>query len=414
MKKIWIVNYYSTPPEYVSNPRHLEFAHYLTDAGYDVTIFSAGYLPGKKIDLVPDNQKYLEKRDGEHKFVHVKVKHYKGNGIDRMLSIFQFAYRLFKYRNRFEKPDIILHNIHAPFDYPVCWCAKKLKAKYIAEAWDLWPDGFVRFGLISPKNPLLPSAYAVERKMYENADRIIFSFAGGVDYLKERKWDKVNGGKIDLSKVYYINNGVNIAEFEDNKQKYVIDDKDLKDTEIFKVVYLGSVRLANNLKRLIDAAALLKQYTKFRFLIYGDGSDREYLKQYCEDKDITNVIFKEKMIPFHYVPYVVAQSDLNIMNYEKNFGIYGISSGKFFMYLAAGKPILCNVKISYCEIEKHNLGIAKDLETPQDYADAVLNLGNLDRSDYKAMCNRVKETAKEYDYKILSGKLLSVINQELK
>ena len=81
------------------------------------------------------------------------------------------------------------------------------------------------------------------------------------------------------------------------------------------------------------------------------------------------------------------------------------------MYLAAGKPILCNVKISYCEIEKHNLGIAKDLETPQEYADAILKLGNLNIDDYNAMCNRVKEIAKEYDYKILSGKLLSVINK---
>jgi hypothetical protein len=149
-------------------------------------------------------------------------------------------------------------------------------------------------------------------------------------------------------------------------------------------------------------------------VLFRSGSDREYLNQYCKENNITNVIFKEKSIPFQYVPYVVSQSDLNIMNYEKNFGIYGISSGKFFMYLAAGKPILCNVKISYCEIEKHNLGIAKDLETPHEYADAILKLGNLNIDDYSAMCHRVKETAKEYDYKILSGKLLSVINKELK
>mgnify|MGYP000871781426 FL=1 len=413
MKNIWIVNYYSPPPEYTSNPRHLEFAHHLTEAGYDVTIFNAGFLRDKKNDLVPDGQRYLTRQYGEYKFVHIKVKHYNGNGIDRMLSIFQFAFRLYKYRRYFAKPDIILHNIHAPFDYPVYWCAKKFKAKYIAEAWDLWPDGFVRFGLISPKNPLVTMAYAVERKMYENADRIIFSFAGGVDYLKERKWDEANGGKIDLSKVDYINNGVNIDEFEENRQKYILDDQDLRDPTTFKIIYLGSVRLANNLKRLIDAAALLKVYPKFRFLIYGDGSDREYLKQYCMENSITNVIFKEKSIPFQYVPYVVSQSDLNIMNYEKNFGIYGISSGKFFMYLAAGKPILCNVKISYCEIEKHNLGIAKDLETPQEYADAILKLGNLNIDDYSDMCHRVKEIAKVYDYKILSGKLLSVINEEL-
>lgn len=410
MKKIWIVNSYSSPPGYVSNPRHLEFAHYLMEAGYDVTIFSSGYLPYKNIDLVPDGKKYLETQYGEYKFVHIKVKHYVGNGLDRMFSIFQFAYRFFKYREHFEKPDIILQNIHAPFDYPVCWCAKKLKAKYIVEAWDLWPDSFVRFGLISPKNPIVSIAYAIERKMYEKSDKVIFSFEGGVDYLKERKWDKVNGGKIDLSKVYYINNGVDIKKFEENRQKYILDDEDLKDTTTFKIVYLGSVKLVNNIKQLIDAAALLKDYKKFRFLIYGDGSDREYLENYCKENSMTNVIFKEKWIPFHNVPYVVSQSDLNILNYQNNFGIYGISSGKFFLYLAAGKPICCNIKISHCEIEKHNLGIAKNLETPQEYADAILTLGNLGGDGYNAMCNRVKETAKEFDYKVLSSKLLSVLN----
>ena len=97
MKNIWIVNYYCSPPEYVSNPRHLEFAHYLMEAGYVVTIFNAGFMRDKKIDLVPDGRKYLVRQYGEYKFVHIKVKHYKGNGLDRMLSISQFAFRLYKY-----------------------------------------------------------------------------------------------------------------------------------------------------------------------------------------------------------------------------------------------------------------------------------------------------------------------------
>ena len=125
MKNIWIVNYYTTPPEYVSNPRHLEFTHYLNSYGHNVTIFSSGYLHEKDLDLIPEN-KYKEVQYEEYKFCHIKVRHYRGNGYDRMISISQFAWRLFRLRNKFDKPDIIYHSIHVPFDYPVYWCAKCL------------------------------------------------------------------------------------------------------------------------------------------------------------------------------------------------------------------------------------------------------------------------------------------------
>jgi glycosyltransferase involved in cell wall biosynthesis len=332
-----------------------------------------------------------------------------GNGIDRMISIIQFAWRLFRCRKHFEKPDIILHNIHAPFDYPVLWCAKILKAMYIAEAWDLWPDSFVRFGLIGKNNPLVKIAYAIENRLYEKADKIIFSFEGGIDYLKEKKWTKELGGKIDTNKIYYINNGVNLEKFHADIEQYQLHDNDLEDDNHFKVIYLGSVRLVNNIKQLIDAANVLKTDTKIRFLIYGDGSDRSYLVQYCKENKIDNVIFKEKWIPLRNVPYVLSRSSLNILNYQKDFGIYGVSPGKLFQYFASGKPIFANIKINYCLIEKFHLGIAKDIESPQAYADAILSIASLDQTSYNAICNRVNEVSKEFDYKVLSDKLIKVI-----
>jgi glycosyltransferase involved in cell wall biosynthesis len=409
MKIIWIVNYYSTPPEYASNPRHLEFAHYLMGAGYDVTIFSSGFLCDKELDLVPEG-KFKEVQYGELKFNHIKSPHYKGNGLKRMLSIFQFAWRLFTLRKKFEKPDIILHNIHAPFDYPVAWCATCLKAKYIVEAWDLWPDSFVRFKLISPTNPAVKWAYYIERRLYERADKIIFTFEGGLDYLRERRWLIELGGKIDANKIYYINNGVNIDKFKEDKNLYQLQDEDLEDKEHFKIIYLGSIRLANNIKLLIDAASILKDNSKYKFLIYGDGSDRAYLEQYCKENNIINVVFKDKWIPFLYVPYVLSKSSLNILNYQKEFGNYGISSGKLFQYLASAKPICCNININYCLITKYSLGIAKQFDNSQEYADAIRTFGEMDNESYSAICNRVNEVAKQFDYKVLTNKLIQVID----
>lgn len=408
-KKVWIVNYYIAPPEYMSNTRHLGFSHNLQENGYDVTIFSSGYLREKDINLVPKGKDYIEVKYGEYKYVHIKTNSYVGNGLDRMKSIFMFAHNLYKLRNKFEKPDVIIHNIHAPFDYPIYKMAKKMKVRYISEAWDLWPYYFVTFGLISHKNPLMKWAYYIERKMYEKSSDIIFSFEGGIDYLRWHNWTTESGGAINSKKVHYINNGLDIAEFDKHVIEFPKEDEDLHNQEKFRVIYLGSIRLVNNVKQLIDAAAILKDDSKYSFLIYGSGNEKPVLQKYCKDNHIDNVIFKDDWIPYNEVAYVVSQASLNIMNYQKGFGDYGISSGKFFQYLASGKPILCNIKLNYSDIERYNLGIDADLDTPEKYASAIRSIANLSKEDYDAMCKRVRETSKKFDYKILSERLIKVL-----
>ena len=82
----------------------------------------------------------------------MKAPHYVGNGLKRMWSILVFALKMWLYAKRLPRPDVVLHNLHTPFDYPVMWAARRTKAKYIAEAWDLWPQAFVTYGLVSAKN----------------------------------------------------------------------------------------------------------------------------------------------------------------------------------------------------------------------------------------------------------------------
>jgi len=403
--KVWIVNYYTSTPENVSNPRYLEFADYFMQAGYDVTTFNSS-----KISNTVDQQElFFHRQYGQFKFVHVKSPNYAGNGLKRMMSIWAFAWRMFVHRHKFEKPDIVLHNVHTPFDYPISWMAKRLKARYIVEAWDMWPENFVTFGLLSASNPLMKLAYMMEYRLYRKADEVVFTLEGGLDYLKNKGWTTDTGGKINISKVHYINNGVNLEKFDNDCMNHQRDDKDLKDPNTYKIIYMGSIRLVNNVKKLIDAAAILKENPKYRILICGDGSDRSVLEKYVTVNHIDNVVFKEKNIPLCEVAYVVSQATVNIMNYQKNFGIHGVSSGKMFQYFAAGRPICCNIKLNYSEISRRNLGIDSELDTPEQYAAAIKELAEQPDQKYKAMCNRVREAALNFDYKKLAEKELKVL-----
>lgn len=407
--KIWIINYYAGTPETAGNPRYLKLAKYFIDAGHEVVTFDAGrtaHLPDSEFK----GSNFLERQYGELKFVHVLVPSFQGNGIKRMLSIWKFAQIILKGHKRFERPDVILQNIHPPFDYPIVKLAKKLKCRYIAEAWDLWPEFFVITGLVKAGNPLMKVAYAIEKKYYYAADDIVFTFLGSFDYLKCQGWMKAQGGKIDSAHLHYINNGIDLEQFDKDKEAYPRQDADMNNSDTYKIVYLGSINKANNVKTLIEAAALLKDNPKYRFFIYGNGAYRPELEQYVKDKDIANVVFKETRIPLEECAWVVSQATVGIMNYEKGFGRWGVSCGKMFQYLAAGRPIVCNIDIAYDNlIEDNHIGVARDIETPQEFADAIRSIAELPKEEYDAMCERVRKVAEKFDYKVLAARELEII-----
>ena len=218
-----------------------------------------------------------------------------------------------------------------------------------------------------------------------------------------------------MDKVYLVSNGIDLEQFDKDRVAWPREDIDLNDPKTLKVVYLGSINRANHVHTLIEAAKLLQDLNYYRFFIYGDGADREELEKKVQEEGITNVVFKEKRIPLCECAWVVSQANVNVMNYQKGFGYMGVSSGKMFQYLAAGKPIVCNVNIAYDDvITDNNLGLARDIETPEAFAQAIRNLAEQPRASYDAMCERVRKTAERFDYKVLATKEIEVIEAAMK
>lgn len=411
VKSIWLVNKYAMPPQYESRLRTIKFAHYLKKMGYEVIIFSSSVMHNMDLDLIEDNSKYIVRQYGDIKFVHIKSCRYKKTaGLSRILSDIQFHYSLVRLAKKMEKPDVVVATTFPFFSNPLLNYCKKHGIKYITESLDWWPDDFVDFGLVSAKNPVMRFLFWRVKKNYVESDATVISCKGCHQYFVDKKWDKEQGGPVDLAKVYYINNGVDLSDFNAWKGQYIIDDEDLK-TNKKLVIYLGSIRYANNVIQLIKAVECLKNRKDTLFLLYGDGEDREPLIKYCEEHQLTNVKFKDKWIAPKYVPYVLSQSYLNILNYTAHFGKYGISSSKMFQYMAAGKPIVCNVNIMYSDIVANNIGVCHDMKDEQDYADAIESILDLPETVYNAMCERAREAVKEYNYPYLTKQMADVIER---
>jgi glycosyltransferase involved in cell wall biosynthesis len=404
MKRIWLINPAAMPPKYEMRIQTLKRAQYLAQFGHEVTIIGGSFLHNTDLNLINDNRKYIKTSYEGINFIHVKNHNYKGNGIRRIYSLLEFHIRLILLAKKFAKPDVIAQIATVPFGNIIYFLAKRLKAKYIVDVVDLWPESMVALGLVSKNNPLVKLSYLAEKWLYKRADEIVFSMEGGEKYIIEKGWNIESGGKIDLNKVHYINNGVDIGDFDRNKKLFQIADEDLENENIFKVIYLGSIRLANNLRQLIDAAEILKDNSNIQFLIYGDGDDRAFLEDRCRNLGLKNVKFKQKSVELTYVPYILSRSSLNILNYMKSpITRYGGSQSKSFQYMASGKPICGNMNMAFCPITKYNLGISKEFETAQEYADTILSFAMMDKSEYNVLCKNSRNAAFNYDYRKLTS-----------
>ena len=404
--KIWLINHYATPIKYHLLARTTNFAKYLMQMGNTVTIFEASSVHNSEINLITDKTLYREEiEDGVH-YVYVRCRSYKGNGKDRIINMFEFPFRLKQVYKNFEKPDAILASSATP---PACMMGlkigKKLGVKAVAEISDLWPESFVEYGLIGRKNPLLALMYAYEKNMYIKADEIIFTMEGGYAYIRERGWEN----KIPLSKVHYINNGVDLDLFNYNKEHYQLRDEDLENNHIFKVVYTGSIRKVNNLGLLLNVAKEIRN-NKVRFLVWGDGDERLALEQRLKEENISNVIFKGR-VDKKYIPYIVSKADINFAhNTPSPLFRFGISFNKIFDYMAAGKPILSDFPCAYNPAVQFNAGVDVVDANSENIAREIEKFVDINETEFEKYCINAKKAALAYDFKTLTQKLEDILS----
>ncbi|MEG0271137.1 MAG: glycosyltransferase family 4 protein, partial [Clostridia bacterium] len=303
--KIWILNHYATNQFFENGGRHYDFAKYLKRAGHDPVVFCCNAKHNTRSELCFDMNGAWQEHQAEAigvPFVFVKGRPYIGNGKQRILNMIDYFHNVQKatldYAKLHGAPDVLIgSSVHPLACIAAIKLSKRLHCKNIVEIRDLWPESLAAYGLVGKKNPLLKAMLACEKWIYTKADVIIFTMAGGRDYIVEKGWDTSHGGFVDLAKVHHINNGVDLEAFESNKARYVWKDSDLDDPHTFKVIYTGSIRAVNNLSLLVDAAEYLRAANDhdIKLLIFGDGDQREALVTRCLQAGLHNICFKDKV-----------------------------------------------------------------------------------------------------------------------
>ncbi len=416
-KNVWILNHYATDTFLDQGGRHYWFAKYLKKEGYSPVIFCANTVHGFDMEIDTHGRAYIGKKDKKEgiPYVFLKTPRYTGNGMSRIKNMAAF-YRLLpraakSYAKRYGEPDVIFaSSVHPLTLIAGIKIAKKMGIKCICEIRDLWPESIVAYGKLKRESLLAKILYLGEKWIYKKADALIFTMEGGKAYIRDRKWDKGNGGPIDLKKVHYINNGIDLPELLKQREKKIYVNEKFDHIKGKKIIYTGSIREVNGIDKLLDTAKLLKE-EEVTFCIFGDGEEREKLEQRLVKEKIDNVIFFGKADK-KYVPDIVSRAWLLIVQSQDKPELtkYGLSANKIFDYLASGKAIISTLSNPYSIINKYDCGVEQEMTTADVLAKHIKDMIS-DDANMEQWGKNAAIAAKRFSFEQHTNKLIAIIEK---
>ena len=408
---IWIFNHYAFPPDTPGGTRHYDFAKELVQRGHKVTIFTTSYhhLLYREIRLNPGENWKVEYIDGV-KFVWIRTFPYKGNDWRRVINMISYMPRAYwlgrklpKILPEIEKPDVVIgsswHFLAVLAAYLV---ARYHKAKFIMEVRDLWPQTLIDLGVLGESHPIVKILQALERFFYRKADRIITLLPKAGEYIAAQG--------IDINKVVWIPNGVDLTRFQVKFQKKLVNDR------YFKVMYTGSHGKANALDILLKAAKIIQDcgYDDIKFILIGSGPEKSKLIELAKKLKLKNVEFRDPVKKTE-ISRVLSEADVTVF-ILRNLPLYkyGISLNKLFDYLALGKPIILAGNPVNNPVKESNCGLTVPPEDPKALAEAIIKIYKMPPEEREEMGRRGRKyVEKYYSIPILVDKLEKVLTEVL-
>lgn len=238
---------------------------------------------------------------------------------ERLISFFRFTWRAFwKAKNiRFD----VIYATSTPLTIGLIALGFKFlhKKKYIFEVRDLWPQVPIEMGIL--RNIFLKKmSYFLERKIYQNAEKIVALSPAMQNYIE----------KIVPAKSVICVPNMSDCELFVPKEK--------EEKNIFRLLYAGSIGVANGLERVI---AWAEHCTWAEFWIVGEGAKRNSIENFVQGKKMKNVYFfneqnKEALQDFF------SKADAVIISFADYKILETCSPNKFFDALAAEKICITN------------------------------------------------------------------------
>ena len=280
---------------------------------------------GHQVHIVTATQ---EQRDLTEEILPNLYVHYLSNAYNQKMSFWRriYAFLRFVWKAIKEAKKIPFEKIYAsstPLSIGLIalWLKKKYKKNYIFEVRDLWPQVPVELGIL--KNPILKKvSYFLEKKIYQNAEKIVVLSPAMRDYVQKL---------VPQKPLFCIPNMADCSLFVPQIKK--------EKANIFRLIYAGSIGFANGLDRVI---AWAEKCSWAEFWIIGEGAKRQEIENLVKKSKINNVFFFNNRNKSS-LQELLNQADVLIISFADYKILETCSPNKFFDALAAGKICISNM-----------------------------------------------------------------------
>ncbi len=407
--KILILTQYYPPETGAPQNRLSDLAYRLSAKGNDVEILTAmPNYPKMKIHDGYSGKLYV-KEIIDNIIVHrayIYVKNRKSIFF-RLLNYFSFVISsgiigLVKLGNFdiiiSESPPLFL-GISAKF------LAKWKRSKLIFNVSDLWPESAEKLGLVKNKF-LLKQSYALERRIYKKSWFISGQTMGIVNNIKQRFPEK---------DIYWLKNGINFNYFQSKNIKFDWRDLNGFAKNDFIISYTGIIGFAQGLEVIVKTAGLLKNITEIKFVIVGNGPEKQELIALNSQMQNKNVYFFD-VVDRELMPSVINSCNASIIPLKKLDLFKGAIPSKTFESLAMKKPILLGIEGEAYDlfIKEGKCGLAFEPENEKDLSNKVLELYNNAKLYEKLSENAYNYVKTHFDREIIANEFWNFVNSKIK
>ncbi len=254
--------------------------------------------------------------------------------------------------------------------YSSFWSVKMAKMKgmrVVAMVQDIWPDNAVVSGIISKGSFLYNFFEMWQKSVYKDADTIICISEDMKKYIADKG--------ISQEKIIVIHNWGYTDEIVDipNEENEFIKKFNLNQ-DVFYAVYAGNIGRMQNVELIVESAKLLKDCETIKFLIIGDGVNREEIEKMVAEENLTNVEMLP-MQPSSLATHIYSAAGINIIPLVKG-GVDTALPSKTGVVLSCGKETAFCFGED-CEfsslLKAYSLNPSISSDKPEDLAEYIKN-----------------------------------------
>jgi glycosyltransferase involved in cell wall biosynthesis len=297
------------------------------------------------------------------------------------------------------RPQVVIGVSVHPLAALAAWAvAFLLRARFVFEVTDLWPQTLIEFGRLAPNGVTARVMRGLERFLYRRADRIVMLWRDTAPYVR-----LVAGVE---ERIVWIPHVVDVDRYR------TIGPYDGGHPGSFLVMFTGGFLKANCVDVIIDTAAELERRGRndIRFELIGSGSEKPSIVAIAQERGLKSVSFPDP-VPKAALASVLSRADAVIYGVQ-NLPLYdyGISLNKLTDYLASGRPIVFFGRSSYDPVRDSDLGASVPSGAPADIADAIIALVERSPEERRAMGERAKaHLLRFHDLETLTTRLETVL-----